>query len=428
MNQRIPSGCRIPILRGIRSYRLFILVVILAGCSERPASFLSTALRGEAQAKRAFEKHDVEGAELAAARAEVALADLEQFISSGKLSGPEKERFLNRTRLAAASARDYAQLAHEELLRLSKLNGLKLKSYQRVRGAVFAYTIAGLASAADRLAQADTNSPSAAEQQLAAVAWKMVEMVDSGASFTNDPPNWSAAARILRASSTNPPPGMGMALALAYAVGGLTDFALCEIETVKESQLPSTNSRSLYHVERGALFALHGWDRSAARELAQSVELAPNGWKTAGVTQAVSVVHFWLAEQSLNRANYVQADIETGEVLKAWPDNPLVTLAISDKMAANGQWQKAADLLDERAHNLKNQWLATHLTRRALDIRKAQGPAPQLFSDATLLLEFAAHAAGDSTTAKNLLQWLEQAKALSGQAADKITHLESNRG
>jgi len=427
MNQRIPFGCRSAILRRIRSSFLSVLLVLLVGCSDSPSTFLRTALRGEAQAKRAFEKHDVEGAELAAARAEVALADLEQFISSGKLSGPEKERVLSQTRMAAASARDYAQLAHEELLRLSKLNGLKLKSYQRVRGAVCAYTIAGLASAADRLALAGTNS-SSAEQQLASVAWKMVEIVDSGASFTNDPPDWSAAARTLRASSTNPPPGMGMALALAYAVGGLTDFALCEIETVKESQLASTNSRSLYHVERGALFALHGWDRSAARELAQAVELAPNGWKAAGVTQAVSVVHFWLAEQSLNRANYVQADIETGEVLKAWPGNPLVALVISDKMAANGQWQKAADLLDEGAHNMKNQWLATRLTQRALDIRKAQGPGPQLISDATLLLEFAAHAAGDSTTAKNLLQCLEQAKALSGQAADKIAHLESNRG
>jgi hypothetical protein len=427
MNQRISSGCRIPFLRGIRISCLSILLVLLAGCSESPSSFLHTALRGEAQAKHAFEKHDVEGAELAAARAEVALADLEQFISSGKPSGLEKERLLSQTRIAAAAARDYAQLAHEELLRLSKLNGLKLKSYQRVRGAVCAYTIAGLASAADRLALAGTNS-SSAEQQLASVAWKMVEIVDSGASYTNDPPSWSAAARTLRACSSNPPPGMGMALAIAYAVGGLTDFALSEIETVKESQLASTNSRSLYHVERGALFALHGWDRSAARELAQAVELAPNGWKTAGVTQAVSVVHFWLAEQSLNRANYVQADIETGEVLKTWPGNPLVTLVISDKMAANGQWQKAADLLDEGAHNIKNQWLATRLTQRALDIRKAQGPGPQLFSDATLLIEFAAHAAGDSATAKSLLQGLEQAKALSGQAADKIAHLESNRG
>jgi hypothetical protein len=172
------------------------------------------------------------------------------------------------------------------------------------------------------------------------------------------------------------------------------------------------------------LFALHGWDRSAARELNQAVELAPHGWKTAGVTQAVSVVHFWLAEQSLNRANYVQADIETGEVLKAWPDNPLVSLAISDKLAASGQWQKAADLLDERAHNMKNQWLAGRLTQRALDIRKAQGPGPQLISDAALLLEFAAHAAGDSTTAQNLLQWFEQARALSSQAADKLAHLE----
>ena len=61
-------------------------------------------------------------------------------------------------------------------------------------------------------------------------------------------------------------------------------------------------------------------------------------------------------------------------------------------LAANGQWQKAADLLDERAHNLKNQWLAGRLTQRARDIRKAQGPGPQLVSDATRLLEFAAHA------------------------------------
>src|SRR5215472_2478501 len=102
MNQRISSGCRIPILRGIRISCLPILLVLLAGCSDSPSSFLQTALRGEAQAKHAFEKHDVEGAELAAARAEVALADLEQFISSGKLPGPEKERLLSQTRIAAA--------------------------------------------------------------------------------------------------------------------------------------------------------------------------------------------------------------------------------------------------------------------------------------------------------------------------------------
>jgi hypothetical protein len=418
MIHSFPFGCRlhIPCLAAV--------LLLLTGCSDSPATFLHTALRGEAQARRAFEKHDVEGAELGAARAEVALADLEEFIASNKLSDAEKEPVLSQTRIAAASARDYAQLAHEELLRFSALNSLKVKTYQRLRSAVCAYTIAGLAAAADRLAQAGTNSASAAEQQLASVAWKMVEIVNSSASLTNNAPDWPAAARTLRACASNPPPALGMALALAYATGGLTDFALSEIETVKVSQLSSSNSRSLYHVERGALFALRGWDRSAARELSDAVELAPKGWKTTGVTQAVSVVHFWLAEQSLNRANYVQADIETREVLKAWPGNPLVALVLSDKLAANGQWQKAADLLDQHARSLKNPWLAARLTQRALDIRKAQGPAPQIFSNVTLFLDFAAHAAGDSSTTQSVLQWLDQARVLSGQAADKLAHLE----
>ncbi len=424
MNQRSSFGSRLHIPRGIRIAFLPVLLVFLVGCSDSPSTFLRNALRGEAQAKRAFERHDVEGAELGAARAEVAFADLQQFIASGKLAGPEKDRFLNQTRMAAASARDYAQLAHEELLRLSALNSLKVKTYQRLRGAICAYTIAGLAVAADRLAQAGTNSSVAAEQQLASVVWRMVEIVDSSASATNNPANWSVAAHTLRAYSSNPPPALGMALALAYAAGGMTDFALSEIETVKLSQLGSTNSQSLYHIERGALFALRGWDRSAARELEQAVSLAPNGWKTTGVTQAVSVVHFWLAEQSLKRANYVQADLEIDQVLRTWPDNPLIALAVSDKLAANGEWQKAADLLDERARILKNQWLAVRFTQRAADIRKAQGSGPQLFSDVMLLLEFAAQATGDSAAGTNVLQWLEQAKVLSSQAAEKLSHLE----
>jgi hypothetical protein len=394
-----------------------IAALLVVSCSRPASSYLEAARRAETEARLAFERHDPEAAGLAASRAEVALADVERLKTSGKVVPADS--LLRDTRAAAISARDYAQLALEESQRLKKLAALQIKVYQNVRGTVFSYGLTGLATAADQLARFGSNSSSSAEQQIAAFGRSLIEALDS-----HLPSDWAGIAANLRDWATNPPPALGMVLALGLSSGAMTDFALCEIESIDASKLTATNLLSYYHLERGALFAWNGWDRSAARELESAMKLSTNGWHGVGADQALAIFHFWLADQSLQRGHHAQAEVEIEKARLAWPDSPLVDLLAGEKLAANGQWQRAVDLLETQARSTKNEWLAQCMTHRARELRESQGKAPALFSDPKFILDLVAHLAGDkaheSPAGNKFQQFLNGAKAFGDRVAEKL--------
>ena len=404
-----------------RSWAYLLALLLLSSCSPKPAAFLEKAQRAEAEARRAFERHDSEEADLSASRAEVALADLQFLLDSRKLAEPA---LLRKTRSAAASARNYAQLAHEEDLRLRKLSSLKLKAYQSLRSTICDYGLTGLAAASEQLARVGANTNSGTDQQLASFGRSLVQFMDAKLASSNQAPDWAGIASSLRLWSTNPPPAMGMALSLAYTAGGFSDFALCEIESVKPSALSKTNFLSYYHLERGALFAVHNWDRSAARELDQAIALSPEGWNGFGTTQALAVFHFWLADHALQRGHHEQADLEVESAVKYWPDSPLLGFFLAEKLASAGQWSRAADFLEAQASGVKDPWLADRFKQRAQELRETKGKVSPLFSDARFVLEFvyriAAQKLIEAEAREKMQQWLNGAQSLGSRLAEKL--------
>jgi hypothetical protein len=400
-----------------------LLLLAASGCSRTPAELRERAVRAEAEARKAFERHDADAAGHAAECAEAAAQELERRAKSGKLTGADARNLLNEAGAAAASAREFAQLADEDHQCRERLASLKLKAYRHLRGAVCSYGLAGLAPVAEHAAAAGSNSLSSAEQPLASLAWNLMDFTGVRASLTNGT-DWTAVSGSLRAWSTNPPPELGMVLALGFALSGLTDFALCEVESVDAAKLTVTNTHSLYHLERGALFALNGWDKTALRELDQAARLAPEGWNGFGSTQAVALCHVYLADKALRRGQLRQADLEIARAIKAWPDNPLMAFLTGEKLAANGEWVKAADSLEAQAAGTKNEWLAKRLAQRAREFRESKGNTPGLFSDPAFILEVMAQAISESTrdsaALKKLQQLVDDARALGARAVEKL--------
>lgn len=401
-----------------------LLLVVATGCAPKPAELRKRAVQAEVEARQAFERHEPAEAESAADRAEEAATRLERQGSSGQLSGADRATFLREAHAAADAARNYAQLADEERQCRERLASLKLRAYRTARATVCSYGFAGLAPAAEHFAGAGTNSFSATEQRLAELAWNIVRLVEDPPPTTNGAPDWASVAADLRSWSKEPPPGLGMFLSAAFALNGFTDFALAELESVDASKLSATNARALYHFERAALFVVNGWDKSAALEFEQAAQLAPQGWLAVGSTQAVALSHVWLAGAALQRKELRQAQQEIAAAIKTWPNGAVEAFVAGEELAANGDWEKAADALEARAADTREEWLAKRLAQRARELRASKGAAPSLFSDRAFVMELAFHAFGetaaDSAPAKWFQQFLVDAKAFGQRVVGQL--------
>lgn len=385
-----------------------LLLVASTGCAPRPAELRQRAVQAEAEAREAFEHQEAAAAEHAADGAEESATQLEKQVSSERLSGTEAAAFLRDARAAAASARNYAQLADEERQSRERLASLKLKAYRSARATVCSYGFAGLAPAAEHFAGAGTNSLSATDQQLAMLAWSIVQLIEDPPPTTNGAPDWASVAADLRGWSQEPPPGLGMFLSAAFALNGFTDFALSELDAVDPSRLSATNARALYHFERAALFAVNGWNKTAAREFEQTFQLAPQVWIGVGSTHALALSHMWRAGAALQRKELRQAQQEIAAAVKAWPNSAVEAFMTGEELAVNGEWAKAADALETRAANTHEEWLVRRLTQRARKLRNSKGAAPSSFSDPAFVMELALHAFGETAVDSGPARWFQQ--------------------
>lgn len=406
-----------------------LLVALLSGCARKPQAWLERARKAEVLARESFEKHDAERAGQAAEDAADSVTHLQDQAQAAKPPDPEISRCLREARQAADAAQEYAALAQEERQCRDLLGSFKIRAYQKVRGTVCEYGLSGLAPIADRFSQNGTNT-SAVEQRLASLAWALVENVKIAPPRIDGAPDWTAVANDLRAWSTNPPPAVHLFLAPALAVNGFADFALSEIESLEKPALANTNMLILYHLERSALYAVHGWNRTASRELRLATEFAPAEWHGVVGTQAFAMFNVWQAGDCLRRRDLAQADLAIARVVQAWPESPLLPLLRAERLAASGQATEAADILESA--NCKDQWLAGRFTQRARELRDGNGPAAPLISDAAFLLEFSTRTWGgslqDSAAFKQIQTWLSLAKDFGQRLLQKLPGISPENG
>src|SRR5690348_15263123 len=91
-----------------RKVPVYLLALLLGGgCMRNSSTLLRETLHAKARAERAYEKHDVAAADLAAAHAEETLGEL-------KLRNDSNPELIAQANAAALGARNFAQLAHEE--------------------------------------------------------------------------------------------------------------------------------------------------------------------------------------------------------------------------------------------------------------------------------------------------------------------------
>lgn len=411
-----PMGRRMVIL-----FASLVLVSSLSSCARKPQGWLERARKAEAVARASFEKHEAERAAQAADDAADALTHLQEQAQAATPPEPEVVRCLREARSAADAAQEYAALAREEQQCRDLLEGFKVKAYRQVRATVCEYALSGLAPVAERFSQNGTNG-SALEQRLASLAWTLVENVKLAPPRINGAPDWATVAADLHAWSTNPPPAVHLLLAPALAANGFGDFALSEIESLEKPALANTNALVLYHLERCGLYAIHGWNRTAARELRLAAELAPAEWHGVVGTQAFAMFSVWQAGDSLRRHDLAQAELAIARVVQAWPESPLLPLLKAERLASSAQTTEAADILESA--NCKDQWLAGRFTQRARELRDGKGDIAPLSSDPAFLFEFATRTWGgslqDSAAFKQIQTWLSVAKDFGQRIIQKL--------
>ena len=218
-------------------------------------------------------------------------------------------------------------------------------------------------------------------------------------------------------------------------LGGALDelkHALAEFESVDAGSLRGTNALRIYHGGRALLCAMQGWNRLAAREAGAFGQYADFSKGPLDGKQLLVLTHVFLAYDALKKREFAKMDTEISQSLRAWPDNPLVVYLTGEKLAANGEWEKAAASLEAQAAGCQDEWLAKLLAQRARDLRDGKGSAKALVLDGRFLTEAAAHytlnAAKNSVAAKRLGAAVDEAKAFGRELWQRVPLPETPAG
>jgi thioredoxin-like negative regulator of GroEL len=138
----------------------------------------------------------------------------------------------------------------------------------------------------------------------------------------------------------------------------------------------------------------------------------------------VAIFHGFMACQALQKKDYSQADEEIARGFQTWPNNPLTVFLTGERLAANGEWEKAADSLESQVAGTSDEWIAHQLARRARDLREGKGGSQALALDSGFLLELAIHAATrsakNSDAARKFEQFTTEAKAFAERTAEQL--------
>ncbi len=401
-----------------------MLALLLLGCRKAPEEWLQQAVAAEKAAQTAALQSDAKAAKRAAdaaSRAENRLRKLAEAESPGR---EERQRLFRQAQVAARRARAHADLAWQSRKRHAKLSGLKARAYRNGRTLILTTLLPQIAAATERAGQVGTNELTILEAPLARLGWSLATLLGDRSARTDGPPDWAGAASDLRQWSTSQTMELNAFLALTFFMLGQKDLALAELESVNPAALRGTNDLAIYHGSRALLYATYGWNQLAAPEaeaFSQQVQLS--GGPIEG-RQLVALWHGFNACEAFMKRDFVRMDEAVAESIRAWPDNPVAAFLTGERLAANGEWEKAADSLEARAAGTEDEWIARRLAQRARDLRDGRGTTKALVLDARFLVELSAHAtaktARNSATGRKLGEWVEEAKVFGAQLRQRI--------
>lgn len=416
----------------ILPYLTIVLSLLLVGCSKTSEELLRQAVEAEKAAQSALLQNDSKAATHAADEAEEAVRQLKKLAEAQSPNRDERQRQFQQAQVAARLAREHAGLAFERRQRQETLSGLKVRAYQKARALIFSTVLPHMAAATEKAGEIGTNRLTAIEAPLAHQAWKLVSVLCDRPQRPDGTPDWAGAASDLRGWSTNQTVEFKAFLAVAFFMLGQSDFALAELESIDPATSRGTNDLRLYHGSRAMLYALRGWNHLAAPEAEAFSKQAQISDTPLEGKQIVAMFHAFTAYDAFTKREFIKMDAALAQSIRAWPDNPIAIYLTGEKLAATGEWEKAASSLEARAAGTEDEWIAQRLAQRARDLRDGKGSTKSLVLDARFLLEFAAHAtaktARNSVAGKKLGEWIEGAKAFGQELRSNIPFLGGAEG
>jgi hypothetical protein len=372
--------------------------------------------RDDAKAARAEKKADQAAAH--ATRAEAAAEKAAALVKAAELASGAGRKEADEAKAAAKAARRIANLADEERKRDDLVTGWKGIAYKRGRELAFPAACNGLALAADQAAKADVETLPEAVRQSAELAADLAKQHAGRKPLANGHPDWPMIAADLRAVGEAPPPAiLAEGLAFAFILARKKEFALYEIETVDpDAAKRNRNEETGYRLLRGYIYSANGLQLLAAEEVNKAPLIDAKDNPEYG-PQILAGMHLAVAAIHIDNKDYEEADRAIVRAMRAWPNNPVSVFLTGEQQAASGEYEKAAQSLEQAAKGTKNEWLAEKIARRARDLRDNPGKGETLLHDhafiAELLLDYLAIAAKESETARVLQQYVVSARELS---------------
>jgi hypothetical protein len=400
----------------------FVLAVLAAGCGgdspQTPPELAKAVAGARDEARTACEAKDPKAARQAAGRAIDRLARLRKLSEDTDAAAAEAKTLLVAADADARAAREWADLAEEEL-RMTKLRGsLKAKAYRAGRAVLLAGVFKGLALAADQAAAKGLAGLPPKIQELANTAAGLSAELAGRKPLADGSPDWAGISADMSTCAAEPPEELALYLSAAWALSGRGAPALWEMDLVDAAVVaPAADERQVRTFLPVIVYRVNGCPRLAMRSLQTALgveELTPDERAMLHTTSAL----LYAMEK-----DWGNVDLELGRALKASPNNPVAVYLTGERLAADGQWEKSADSLEAAGRALgEDQWLARRMAERARQVRDRSGADQPLFLDRAFLVRLSAEAAGRaaarSEAAAKLKRWLENAGVLGRMLED----------
>ena len=405
---------------------------LLCGCSRKESLPDGPALKAYTEkarddARTASEARDPKAARLAADRAKAAKekAEKQEAGAAEADRAAAQELAMQVTAVASVAAR-FAELAEEEQSLAEKTGSLKLKAYRAARGPALKIVFSGLALAAER-AGPGYDSLSEREKDFADLAKSLAEWLADDLKRPSGKPDWPAIAARMKSCGDNPPPRVGMLLAVAYALMAFDDLALAEADLLKPEMFTDPQEKLGCRFVRGFVLQARGMPRLASRELDAITGPEADKEGLSGKPEFMAGAHLLLAYMAAQERDYRRADIEIMRATKIWPNNPVGVFLTGEVMVAEGRYEKAATTMEDAFREAGvdvDPELIQFVQKRAREIRDKKGEAEPLFADKRFLSELAVRyiwqAAKTSKPAKRLKEFVDSARSFGDEVVKSL--------
>jgi len=403
-----------------------LVICLFSGCGGKgPDQLHRDALQAEQSASEARTRNDAKQARRAAEEAARAVTRLKKLAEANPQRTEETMRMLGEAETAARAAREQAEIAQAEHERRDALGSLRFKWYQKSRPVLVGTLLRQLASAAEAAGKLNTNESPAVISSLAKQGWELVSLIGAAEPLPDGSPDWAGANAQLLTWSTNQPIEFRVFLSFAFLSVGQGSLAMAEFEAIDPTSLEDANAMAYYRVGRTILYIEQGWNHLAVREVALFNELsAPTEETIEGGRFIVAALHALMAYEAGKKREFARMDAEIAQVIRAWPDSPFVVYLTGEKLAATGEWEKAATSLEASAAGTKDEWVAKQIAERARELRDGRGSTKAFALDVRFLIPFIARgvaAQGENVeVGKKITKTIEQAKAFGTNLRDRF--------